>query len=171
VALAVQAGALTRGVAVEFNFAVGYFVDVASAMNAQSIAIDRIAGPSARLLPSHEDNNFMGAPFALNCRQRIDRRRSTSHGTRACAPGSFRAEKKKSFERAEVRRRQSDSCPTSPYAVKLFPQNENANLLRFLAQRARRKQRNISFSLVGLCALGASFDFSANFTPAFCTSR
>ena len=53
-----QAGVATAG-AVEVDWLVGLVVDMASAMNAESSAIDRIAGPSARLTLNHEDNIFI----------------------------------------------------------------------------------------------------------------
>src|SRR5207237_2670616 len=98
--------------------------DIASARNALSSAIDKIADPSVRLTPNRENNNFISVFLccqrAMNLSSRLVN--SKSHATRAGASDLFRAGRKFVIEA----RRKFDCCrgdcmPDLSGRGKLFP--------------------------------------------------
>ena len=122
-ALAVHAG-VGADVPVEPKLVLVTLGDIASARNALSSAIDKIADPSVRLTPNRENNNFISVFLCCQRATNLSSRlvNSKSHATRAGASDLFRAGRKFVIEA----RRKFDCCrggcmPDLAGRGKLFP--------------------------------------------------
>ena len=112
-ALAVHAG-VGADVPVEPKLVLVTLGDIASARNALSSAIDKIADPSVRLTPNRENNNFISVFLCCQRATNLSSRlvNSKSHATRAGASDLFRAGRKFVIEA----RRKFDCCRLRLYA-------------------------------------------------------